>query len=136
MAQYSSADLIFSIKDHGGVLRTLTGYVRAIGSISIEAIVQDNLTFGNTWAQYVSTRIKRMASLTIGGYYDDTATVGPDIIFGGYEGELREDTQFVMGGARSVTVDTIIQKYERLPKLGAMTEYQVTLQPTGPAVEA
>jgi hypothetical protein len=136
MAQYSSADFALSIKDNGGTPRVITPYVRAVGSISIEAILQESTSFGVAWAAYVSTMIKKMAAITIGGFYDTAATTGPDVIFSGYVGNTRTGTVFTFGGAKTVTVDVIIQKYERLPKLGAMTEYQATLQPTGTATEA
>jgi hypothetical protein len=136
MAQYSSAHVVLSIKDTGGTPRVCTAYVRSIGSVSIEAIIQESTAFGMTWATYVSTSIKKMAALVLGGFYDTAADVGPDVLFAGHEGETRTGCILTYGGAKTTTFDAIIQKYERLPKLGAMTEYQVTLQPTGTVTEA
>lgn len=136
MANYSSKDLVISIKDNGGSPQTFTGYVRAIGGISIEAILQESTAYGDSWQEFLSTGIRKMAPITIGGFYDTAATSGPDVLFAGHEGDLREDTVFTYGGSKTTTVDTYVQKYERLPKLGAMTEFQVTLQPTGSVAEA
>ena len=135
MAQYSSSSVILSIKDTGGTPRTLTPYVRSIGNVSIEAILQEATPFGATWATFVSTGIKKMAALTLGGFYDTAVDVGPDVLFAGHEGETRTACVITYGGTKTTTFDAIIQKYERLPKLGAMTEYQVTLQPTGTVAE-
>jgi len=136
MAQYSSANLTFTIKDTGGTPRITTTYIRSIGGVSIEAIIQEATAFGMTWATYVSTAIKKMAPLVMGGFYDTAADVGPNVLYCGHEGETRTGCILLFGGSKSVTFDAIIQKYERLPKLGAMTEYQVTLQPTGTVTEA
>ena len=136
MAQYSSASLTLQIKDSGGTIRVLTPFVRAIGSVSIEGILQEATVFGAVWATYVSTTVKKMAPLTLGGFYDTTVDVGPDTLFNGQEGQTRTGCILTYGSTKTTTFDVIIQKYERLPKLGAMTEYQVTLQPTGTVVEA
>jgi hypothetical protein len=136
MAQYSSANLTLQVKDTGGTIRTLTPYVRSIGNVSIEAIIQEATVFGATWATYVSTGIKKMAAITLGGFYDTAADVGPDVLFAGHEGETRTGCIITYGGTKTTTFDALIQKYERLPKLGAMTEYSVTLQPTGTVTEA
>lgn len=136
MAQYSSANIVLSVKDSGGVSRTITGYVRSIGNVSIESIIQESTVFGASWATFVSTQISRMAAITIGGFYDTTATTGPDVLFAGQQGQTRTGCVITYGGSKTTTFDAIIQKYERMPKLGAMTEYQVTLQPTGTVSEA
>jgi len=136
MAQYSSVDLTFTIKDSGGTPRVTTPFIRSIGGVSIEAVTQDSSVFGSTWAQYISGFFKKAAPIVMGGFYDTTADVGPDVLYAGHEGDLRTGCILLFGGAKSVTFDAIIVKYERLPKLGAMTEYQVTLQPTGTVTEA
>lgn len=136
MAQYSSASVVISIKDNGGSSQTFTAYVRSIGNVSIEAIIQEATAFGMTWATYVSTGIKKMAAITLGGFYDTAATSGPDVLFASHEGDTRTGCVITYGGSKTTTFDAIIQKYERMPKLGAMTEYQVTLQPTGTVTEA
>lgn len=136
MAQYSSADLIIQVKDNSGSLKTITTFVRSVGSLSIEAILQESTTFGVGWQSFVSTLIKKMAAITLGGFFDTTAVSGPDVLFSGYEGNTRTGCVITLGGGKTLTFDAIIQKYERLPKLGAETEYQVTLQPTGTVVAA
>ena len=136
MAQYSSANIIISVKDTGGTPRILTPYVRSIGGVSIESVIQESTAFGDTWQKSVSAAISKMAAITLGGFYDTAATVGPDVLFAGKQGETRTGCIITWGGTKTTTFDAIIQKYERLPKLGGMTEYSVTLQPTGTVVEA
>jgi hypothetical protein len=136
MAQYSSASVIFKMDDTNGDQRTITSFLRSIGNISIEAIIQEATVFGASWATYVSTAIKKGAAITLGGFYDTTVTSGPDVLFAGHEGETRAGCEITYGGGKTTTFDVIIQKFERLPKLGAMTEYSVTLQPTGTMIDA
>lgn len=134
MATYSSTAVVVSVDDSGGSPQTFTSYVRSIGNISIEAIIQESTVFGASWATYVSTGIKKMAALTLGGFYDDTATTSPYILFSGF-GTAARTVVITIGGGKTVTFEALVQKFERLPKLGAMTEYTVTLQPTGTVTE-
>lgn len=136
MSNYSSKDIIVQIKDNGGTLRTITAGLRAIGNVSIEAILQESTPFGASWATFLSTGIKKMAAITLGGFYDDAATTGLDVMFSTYQGNTRTGCVLTYGGGKTTTVDMIIQKYDRMPKVGAETEVQITLQPTGAVVEA
>jgi len=137
MAQYSSADVIVLVDNNAGAPQTFTAYVRAIGNISIEGIIQEATVFGASWATFVSTAIKKMAPITLGGFYDTTAVEGPDVLFAGYAGSTTTRTvKITYGGGKYTEFEALVQKYERMPKLGAMTEYQVTLQPTGTVTEA
>lgn len=135
MANYSSANVIVQIKDHGGTLRTFTAFIRSIGGVSIEAILQEAHTMGSTWFAYAFAGIRKCAPITIGGFYDDQAN-GPDACFSGYEGETRTGTVITWGGSKTTTFDILIQKYDRVAKLGALTEYSATLQPSGTVTEA
>ena len=136
MSTYSSKDLIISIKDTGGSSQTFTAYVRSIGTVSIESILQESTAFGDSWQKFVSTGISKMAALTLGGFYDTAATSGPNVLFAGHQGETRAACVITWGGGKTTTFDAIIAKYERLGKLGAETEYSCTLQPTGTVVDA
>lgn len=136
MANYSSKDFSVQIKDHGGTLRTIGGAgLRSVGNIGVEAIIQESTAFGSAWATYLSTGIKKLAAIVIGGFYDDTAVSGLDVLFAGFEGDLRTGTVFTYGSTKTSTVDTLVSKYERMPKINAETEVQVTLQPTGLVTE-
>lgn len=135
MANYSSKDLNFTIKDHGGTPRTIQAGIRSIGTVSVEALIQESTPFGTPWQTFVSTGIKKAAQFTIGGFYDDTATTGLDAMFSGFQGETRAGTIIAWGGTKTTTVDTIIVKYERMPKIDAETEVVITLQPTGTVTE-
>ncbi|MEN6605907.1 MAG: hypothetical protein ABFD60_01590 [Bryobacteraceae bacterium] len=135
MANYSSANVTIQIKDHSGTLRTFTAFVRSIGGVSIEAILQEAHTMGSTWFAYLFAGIKKCAPITFGGFYDDAAN-GPDSLFAGQEGETRTGTVIGWGGSKTTTTDILIQKYDRGVKLGALTEFTVTLQPSGAVSEA
>lgn len=135
MANYGSANIVLQIKDSGGTLRALTAYVRSIGGVSIEAVIQEAHAMGDTWVKYLFAGIRKCAAISLGGFYDDVA-LGPNALFVGQEGQTRTGTVITWGGAKTTTFDCIIQKQDRLPKLGALTEFLVTIQPTGTVTEA
>lgn len=134
MATYSSVSVTVAVDDSGGSVQTFTTYVRAIGSLSIEQVVQESTVFGSTWSAFLATGIKKMAAITLGGFYDDAATTSPYVLFNAF-GVATRTVTLTMGGGKSVSFEAFVQKFERLPKLSAMTEYQVTLQPTGTVTE-
>lgn len=135
MANYSSKDLTFTIKDHGGTPRVIQAGLRSIGNVSVEALLQESTPFGSVWQTFLSTGIKKMTAFVIGGFYDDTATTGLDAMFSGFQGDYRAGTVIAWGGTKTTTVDTIVQKYDRMPKIDAETEVQITLQPSGAVTE-
>jgi hypothetical protein len=57
------------------------------------------------------------------------------VLFSGYTGESR-NVVITYGGSKTSSFAAFIQKYDRIPKLGALTEFSVTLQPSGTVTEA
>jgi hypothetical protein len=135
MANYTSANVVVKINNHAGVQKTMTLFIRSIGGVSIEAVIQEAHTMGSMWFAYLFAGIRKCAPITMGGYYDDAAD-GPDACFAGYEGDMRAGTEITWGSSKKTTVDTLIQKYDRGVKLGGLTEFTVTLQPSGAVSEA
>ena len=135
MANYSSKDLIFSITDHGGTPRLITAGLRSVGTVSVEAIIQESTPYGSAVATYLSTGIKKAAQIVIGGFYDDAATTGLDVMFSGYEGDTRA-VIVTWGGGKTSSFSALVVKYDRSPKVSAETECAITLQPTGAVTEA
>ena len=68
------------------------------------------------------------------GFYDDTATTGPDAVFNA-PGETRT-LKITWGGTKTSSVETIIAGYQRQAAVKESTKYTVTLKPTGAVTEA
>jgi len=131
MAKYGQDDLTISV---GGT--AMSAYVDTINGADIEALLQQSDTFGDSWVEQLYTGIKRMEPITLEGFYDDTATTGPDVKFGA--GTLGTSVEVIItwGASKTTTVTCIISRYARTPARGELTRYSVTLTPSGAAVEA
>lgn len=128
MARYSSKDIDIKI---GG--QSIKGHVQDDITIGVEIGTEESTSYGSEYEEHISNGIKRMDPITVGGFYDDTASTGPDAKFN----QLGETITFKIdwGGTKSTSVDTIVKRYERLGKVGDMTRYVATLLPTGAITE-
>lgn len=135
MATYGFDDLELEIDVAvGGALTSLKAYVFEVGGLEIEAVLEDGHTAGDSWVERVATGLKDAKEFTLKGFYDDTATTGPDAMLVGI-GEVRS-FKFTWGGTKTSAFECLIQKYSRLPAKGELTKFEVTLAPTGAVTEA
>lgn len=82
MAKHGQDEVIISITDApGGTARIITPYVTAIGGISVESITQQTNPFGADSEEHTPVGLDKTTDITISGFYDDTASVGPKAVF-------------------------------------------------------
>ena len=129
MAKYSSKDLDLSV---GG--QSMKAHIQDEITLAVEVMTEEATAFGDAWEKHISTGIKRADEITVGGFYDDTATAGPDAKFNVLGTELT--IVITWGGTKTSTFTAIAQKYERMGQVGQMTRYVATLLPTGEIQEA
>ncbi len=129
MAKYSSKDL-----DLSAGAQSMKAHILDDVTLAVEVLTEEATAFGDSWEKHVSTGIKKADPIVVGGFYDDTVTTGPDAKFNVLGTEI--EIIITWGGAKTSTVTTIAQKYERLGKIGQMTRYVATLLPTGEVQEA
>lgn len=135
MATYGFDDLTVKIDvTVGGALTSLNAYVTEVDAFGIEAVLEDSHTAGDSWVEKLFTGLKQANEFSIKGFYDDTASTGPDAMLVGI-GEVRS-FQFTWGGSKTSDFECIIQKYERMPARGENTKFSATLVPTGAVTEA
>lgn len=139
MAKYGSPSVVIAFDDSGGTPQTMTQYVTDINDVNIEAVMEESHTFGDSWFESLATGLRKMADLKLKGFYDDTATTGPDAIFNavcsGPSVSSRTLT-ITYGGTKTTSVECVIQGYKRMLDRGKLHKYEVTLQPTGAVTEA
>ena len=139
MAKYGSSSVViqFDASD-GGALQNMSQHVQSINGVSVEKLTEESHTFGDAWFEALQTGISRLSTIVLEGLYDDTATTGPDAIFNiaAIVHAATRTLEVTYGGTKKTTVETWIQKYERMPARGALTRFRVTLQPTGAPTEA
>lgn len=135
MAQYGSNSITISFDDSGGSLRDMSNYIREFNGVTLEAILAESQAFGDSWFEAVATGMKKVEDITIGGYYDDTASTGPNVVFNAVGNTTTRTLTVAWGGGKSTSVETVIQKYGRIPVLNDLTKFSVTVRPTGLVTE-
>ena len=81
MSQYGSNALRIDFDNSSASPINMSNYIREFNGMSIEALLQESHAFGDTWFESTWTGIKKLDDIVLGGYYDDTATTGPEAIF-------------------------------------------------------
>jgi hypothetical protein len=104
--------------------------------VKIAAILEESHPFGTTWFEALAVGIKRMEDLTLGGFYDDTATSGPDAKYGGAAIGTTVAVVITYGSTKTTSFNGIIADYERRLVRNQLHRYTVTLRPTGTVTEA
>lgn len=141
MALYGYDDLVVEFDNSAGALQNMSQYVTSIGPVIKEAITEESHAAGDSWVEHLFAGIRRMSPITIGGFYDDTATTGPNAIFddvGVVAGPAAGTRTLAVtyGSTKKTTVETIIMSYTRTPTRNETTKFEVVVQPTGAPTEA
>lgn len=113
---------------------TMTSFGTQIDGFERDTKMIDTTPFGATDATYLGSGVKRVKPIKITGFYDDTASTGPDAVFN----TLGVFSTLVVGYGNSKTssVSAGVVSYTRKPKVDDLTGYEVTLQPSGAVTEA
>lgn len=120
----------------GGSLTPVTQSILTMSGIKIEAPQQLSHAFGDAWEESTPTGMRRVPPITVTGFFDDTASTGPHVIFKDPDYDPQAATRtLVVGFGNSVTftVETRLVSYEVLGKNGNLTEFAAVIQPTGSA---
>lgn len=88
----------FSVDDSGGTLRDLSSYVNNV-DFPQAVDIPDTTTFGATARARTVVGLKDN-NFSISGFWDPTATTGPDVVLSGLVGNANTSTfEFQPGGA-------------------------------------
>ena len=132
MAKYGSDEVKIEVDNDGGTAQDMSEYIDEVNEISIEALTQESTAFGDEWMKHLATGIKQGNPITFEGFFDDTATTGPDAVFNsvGDEHEI-EVTYDGDTGSATNKFDAIVIEYALIPTAGELIRYRVEFQPTG-----
>lgn len=139
MAKYGSNSVTINFDNSGGTPVNMSDYILTINGVDIEAILEESHSFGKSWREFLATGIRQVGEITLGGFYDDTASSGPDAIFNAVASGPSAGTrtlQVVYGGGKSTSVECVIKAYNRRPVRGELTKFEVVLAPSGQVTEA
>jgi hypothetical protein len=131
VAKYGQADFAISV---GGT--DMSQHVDTLNSADIEAMIQQSDTFGDSWVEQLYAGVRRMEPVVAEGFYDDTATTGPDAKFGDSALGTTVAVVLTWGGSKTSSFNAIISRYSRTPGRGELSRYSATLTPTGAVTEA
>ena len=142
MTKYGSASIKVEFDlATADTLQDMTAYCTELNGFSIKGQIDETTCFGDTYVKRAYSGFKEVDTITIGGYYDDTATTGPEAVFNDvgcaatvHSSGLRT-LKITWGSTKTSSVPCIIESYSRRPDLKGLTRFEVTLQPAGVVTE-
>lgn len=134
MAKHSPSEVTVTIDDApGGTPRVITAFVTSIGGFGVESITQQTNPFGVATESHTPTGLTKVADIPIGGFFDDTATSGPHVVFQVAAADIAPASVgrvlvIVAATAKTFTITVHLVKYEVMLKKDGLTEYQATVR--------
>jgi hypothetical protein len=132
MAQHGSIDTIIELTDASAVYHDISVHVRTFNGIDVENLTQEVHGFGQSWVTNLWTGMSKVNDITFEGFYNDTTGTPAQLYARGALRSLR----VTWGGGKTSTVDVIMSKFSRDPKLGELTHYKLVLKPASDMVDA
>ncbi len=114
----------------GGTLRLITSYVLTMGGVKLTSNMQASTAMGDTIEKKLPTGMSKIDPITIHGFWDDTATLGPHIVFIAPDTSPQASTRslvIVFGNSRTWSSEGYLESYEVLGKTGNLTEFNAIL---------
>ncbi len=138
MAKYGSNSLVIEFDNAGGTPVDMSQYILEVNGMSVESMMEESHTFGDSWREHLPTGLRQVGDLEWKGFFDDTATSGPDAIFNAPAtgpSTTSRTAKYTWGGTKTSSVETFIARYDRNPVRGQLTKFTVQLKTTGAVTE-
>lgn len=130
--KHGSSEITVSYDDGpGGTPRTITSYVLTLGAIKLTSNMQASTAFGDSIEKMLPTGMSKIDQITIHGFWDDTATSGPHVVFLTPDTSPQASTRtlaIVFGNSKTWTSEGYLVSYAVLGKTGNLTEFDAVLQ--------
>lgn len=140
MAKAGSNEVAFEIDttDGGSLSTGFIQYITKIGDVVVNREAKEATPFGVVDEQYIIGVMKKRDPLVIEGFYDDTATTGPDAVLniGDITHAVTRSTVLTLKAGKTVSGECWIEKYTRTLEVGEYHGYQASLRYTGTITEA
>ncbi len=133
-ARFGFPDLKTEVDDSGGTPVDLSTFIDTIGGQSKEAVTEEITAAGDSDERWAAVGLNRHGEITLGGKYDDTASVGPEVVLNSV-GDTRT-LKFTYGGTKTFEVECILKSFEVVMSVGALHTFVSVLRPTGASTEA
>ena len=136
--KYGSPSITIAYDDApGGTPRTITDHVLTMGGVKITSPQEVSTAFGDSWVEKTPTGVREVASLTLEGLWDTTATTGPHVVLGDPDDDPQDATRTLtigFGDSKQFDVETRLASYEVLGQVGNLTRFRAEIEPTGAGV--
>jgi len=144
VAKHGSNEVDFQIDiADGGSLSTagaagFSQYITKIGDYTVNREAKEATPFGVVDEQWLIGVMKKREPLTIEGWYDDTASSGPDAILniGRITHAATRSVVLTFASGKTVSGEVWIEKYTRTLEIGEYHGFQAQLRFTGTITEA
>ena len=135
MAKFGSSSVTINYDDTGGTPRDVTQYVDSFNGVKITSKQDATTAFGDAWPEKTPTGMSEVADIVVEGFYDDTATSGPHVVFRALDTSPSATSRTLavaFGGTNGTfTIETRCAEYELLPKVGTLHRFRARLETTG-----
>ncbi len=137
MAKYGSSVVTVTLDDApGGTPRIITPYVNEIGGIGIELITEQTNPFGTAFESHTPTGMERTQDIALTGFFDDTATLGPKVMFflaatknlDKAPASVGRVLVIVAATSHTFTITVNVVDAKIIAKNGSLTQYSVLLR--------
>jgi hypothetical protein len=130
--KHGSSEITISYDDGpGGTPRAITPYVLTMGAIKLTSNMQTSTVFAATLETMLPTGMSKIDPITLHGFFDDTATVGPHVVLIAPDTSPQASTRtlaIVIGNSKTWTSEGYLVSYAVLGKVGSLTEFDAVLQ--------
>jgi hypothetical protein len=140
MAKAGSNEVSFEILvSDGGAASTgfASNYITKINDVVVNREAVDATPFGVVDETYIIGVMKKRDPLVISGFYDDTATTGPDAVLniGKITHTAPRSCTLTLKSGKTITGTVWIEKYTRTLEVGNYHGYEASLRYTGTVTE-
>lgn len=127
MAKYKVAtNTVYKQDDKNGTLRDLTAYVDSLTSLGQEFMSLDVTSFGDG-SERIIVGIEKSVEWSISGFFEDTATTGPDAVLAplvGTQGTFEYYPAGTASGRRKLSGECLCIFYRPKAEVKGRVEYE------------
>lgn len=133
--KYGAGSITITYDDApGGTPRAVTQHVLEMSGVKITSAQELSHAFGDTAEESTPAGLIKVDDITLGGFWDTTATTGPHAVFQAPDDDPQDPTRtltIVFGDSKTFTVETRLMVYEVMGQNGNLTKFSAVIRPTG-----
>lgn len=116
-----------------GSFRNISQQITEWSGLNFEANIQESHAMGDAWREFANSGFRQIDEISLQGFYDDDTSTGVSGIFFETTDPGAERVMKINWGTTNSysKFDFLILRAQIMPKRGALTEFEVTIQPTG-----